>query len=328
MKPRVLVTGASGALGPLLVRGLVKEGYPVKAMVRRKVRPHTFPQGVTTVHGDITRKSDVMHAVADVDIVYHLAAKLHINDPGALLENEYSRTNVDGTRLICRASADAGVTRIVYFSTISVYGSQNGYDVIDETTEPTPLTVYGMTKKAAEDIVLGLENDAQRVEGVVLRLAAVYGSRMKGNYRTLLSAVRKGWFLPVGPGLNRRTLVHESDVVRAAMVAAIHPRAAGGVFNVTDGEVHTLRGILNALYESLGKPGPRWYVPEPLARHGARIADRVLQGAGYNGGRLETFITKYTEDVAVSGDKFIRELAFTPLFDLRGGWKETASGVS
>jgi len=67
-------------------------------------------------------------------------------------------------------------------------------------------------------------------------MAAIYGPRMKGNYPRLVKALSRGIFIPVGKGDNRRTLVHEEDAVRAAVLAAQHPRAAGRVYNVSDGQ--------------------------------------------------------------------------------------------
>ena len=77
--------------------------------------------------------------------------------------------------------------------------------------------------------------------GAVLCLGAVYGSRIKGNYERLTHAMARNRFIPIGNGLNRRMLVYDKDVGRAAVLAVSHPAAAGRVFNVTDGEFHTLR---------------------------------------------------------------------------------------
>ena len=111
--------------------------------------------------------------------------------------------------------------------------------------------------------------------GTVLRLGAVYGSRIKGNYRRLLIALARGRFVPIGPGSNRRTLVYDKDVGRAAMLAAVHPDAAGRIFNVTDGQIHTMEAIIETLCEALGRVPPRLTLPVGLIR----------RFAGYPGGQ-------------------------------------------
>ncbi len=114
-----------------------------------------------------------------------------------------------------------------------------------------PDTFYAQTKLAAEKIVLNARGADGQPLGTVLRLCAVYGSRIKGNYERLTHALVRHRFIPIGSGLNRRTLVYDKDVGRAAVLAVSHPAAAGPhtnpvgvgagrVFNVTDGTFHTL----------------------------------------------------------------------------------------
>ncbi len=76
-------------------------------------------------------------------------------------------------------------------------------------------------------------NDGQSL-GTVLRLGAVYGSRIKGNYERLTHALARRRFIPIGNGLNRRTLIYDKDVGRATVLTVSHPAAAGRVFNVID----------------------------------------------------------------------------------------------
>src|SRR5690606_11500198 len=97
--------------------------------------------------------------------------------------------------------------------------------------------------------------------GVVLRLGAVYGSHVKGNYERMIRALARNRFIPVGKGLNRRTLIYEKDVGRAAALAVSHPSATGRVFNVTDGKFHTLNEIIESICSAMGRKPPRWFLP-------------------------------------------------------------------
>ena len=140
--------------------------------------------------------------------------------------------------------------------------------VLNEMSPTHPDTFYAETKCAAEQIVLNARGADGKPLGAVLRLGAVYGSRIKGSYERLTRALagnvgtRSGSFdrlrmsgklgnvprfpfIPVGNGLNRRTLIYDKDVGRAAALAVSHPAAAGRVFNVTDGGFHTLNEISN-----------------------------------------------------------------------------------
>ena len=119
------------------------------------------------------------------------------------LKQEYERINVEGTRRLVRAARRAGCSRMIFFSTINVYGSTPPGQIFDEDAPLRPADDYAASKACGEEIVLS------GIDAVVLRLAAVYGPRMKGNYRRMAGALRRRLFFPVGRGENRRTLVFD-----------------------------------------------------------------------------------------------------------------------
>jgi len=291
---RVLATGATGAVGPAVVRALVEEGWQVRALVRRDPPPDLLPPGVELVRGDLLDAASLRRAVEGVDAVVHMAALLHGQ------RGDARAMNVDATRTLVDAASGK---RFVFFSTITVYG---GGGPFDEDSPARPATEYARTKLEAEKIVL----DAG---GVVLRLAAVYGSRMEGHYATLVRALARGMFPLIGMGDNHRTLVHESDLAQAVILALGAP-AGGRLYNVTDGTTHAMRDIIAAIAAALGKPAPRLRVPLPLARAAGAIVPKL-------GARLD----KYLEDVRVDGSRIARELRFIPRYDLESGWRKALS---
>jgi UDP-glucose 4-epimerase len=163
----------------------------------------------------------------------------------------------------------------------------------------------------------------ETVPAVVLRLAAVYGPGMKGNYLRLLHALQRGRFAFVGHGDNRRTVVHVDDACAAAQLAAFHPEAPGRAFNVTDGAVHSVREIVLAICAALGRRAPRWHVPARPARAAAWAVDRAFRLAGRRSPIGPDAIAKLLEDVAVCGQRITRELGFTPRLGLEAGWRAT-----
>jgi nucleoside-diphosphate-sugar epimerase len=283
-------------------------GYAVRALVRRPPIAGELPEGPEIVTGDLI-DSDLTRFTRDVDVVVHLAAFLHVRRPSAELLTKYRQINVEGTRRLLDASVDAGVKRFVYFSTIAVYGPNAG-NIIDESTPTAASTPYAESKRDAEKLVL-----ASKI-GVVLRLASVYGERMKGNYRSLVRALRRGTFIGIGRGENRRTLIHEDDAGRAALLAAESDAVVGRIFNVTDGSFHTITEIVAAISRALGRKPPRFHVPLGVARAGMSIVP---------GGR--DLLDKYVEDMAVDGSRFQREIGFKPRVDLENGWQMTVRKV-
>lgn len=322
---KCLVTGATGAVGPRLVEVLHKAGWQVRVLVRQRPSLGLLPDRVEHCLGDVADPVAVGAAVTGMDVVFHLAALLHIinsANPPPELRQAYERTNVDGTRNVVEAALAAGVQRVVFFSTIAVYGYNSGR-LVDETMLPCPDTFYGQTKQAAEELVLSAQRSDGRPLGVVLRPGAVYGARVKGNYRLLLGLLRRGWFLPIGNGRNRRTLIHDRDLAQAALLVATHPDAAGGVFNVTDGRIHEMRDIIAAMCAALGRQPPRFALPVRPIRMAAGIVENMARISGRSSPISRAAIDKFTEEAAVDGRLLHSRLGFKPQYDLEVGWRET-----
>lgn len=325
----ILVTGGTGAVGPRIVQALHDAGHAVRILALDPPKPGALPPGVDLRTGSITDPEAVRGAMAGCSGVIHMAALLHIVNPPPELRPKYEAVNVGGTRLVLEAAQAAGVERVVFFSTIAVYGSggndrpagEDGAAILTEESPCRPDTFYGETKLAAEALVLGARRADGRPLGTVLRLGAVYGSGIKGNYRKLALALARRRFVPIGAGTNRRSLIYDRDAAAAAVLALQAPEAAGQVFNVTDGNYHAMTDILRAICAALGRPAPRFRLPLGPVRQAARLADGVLRLAGRRGG-IGAAVNKYTEEVRVSGAKIRNELGFRPAFDLARGWEE------
>jgi nucleoside-diphosphate-sugar epimerase len=324
--PHILVTGATGAVGPRVVASLVEAGYGIRTLSLDSPPPGLWPEGIETQIGDITDHTVVQGAMRGIDAVIHLAALLHIVNPPAHLQPEYERINVGGTATVVEAAVQAGVGRMVFFSTIAVYGDSAGR-ILTEDSPPRPDSFYAQTKLAAERIVLAAKRADGRPLGTVLRLGAVYGKRIKGNYRRLLIALARGRFVPIGPGINRRTLVYDKDVGRAALLAAIHPDAAGLIFNVTDGQIHTMNAVIDVLCDALGRRSPRLKLPISPIRRLAGILEDGARLCGLSSPMVRATVDKYTEDAAVDGRRFCTQVGFVPQYDLASGWRETVAAM-
>ena len=167
-----------------------------------------------------------------------------------------------------------------------------------------------------------------------MRLGAVYGSRIKGNYERLTRALAQNRFIPIGDGRNRRTLVFDKDVGRAAVLAVSHPAAAGPhtnpvgvgagrVFNVTDGEFHTLNEIIESICSAFGRKPPRVLLPVGPTRTLIGLIEKGSRSIGLKPPITRAIIDKYNEDIAVDGSLIQKELGFVPHYDLKTGWEET-----
>ncbi|MGC9356812.1 MAG: NAD-dependent epimerase/dehydratase family protein [Anaerolineae bacterium] len=324
-----LVTGATGFIGSTLIRYLLADGYEVRGLAIDPPSPGLFPDSIQVLIGDIADSGSVQSAVTGVDVVFHLAAKLHVVDPQPDEKDEFWQVNVEGTQRVIDAAEHAGVQRVVFFSTINVYGPSRPGILLDEDSPLRPRSIYAETKRQAEEIAL-----QSRVRGtdatlaVVLRLATAYGPGMKGNYVRLVKALHRRRFIPIGSGNNRRTLVHVNDVSRAAVLAGSHPDAGGRTYNVSDGKVHTMQTIISAICEALGRQPSPVSLPVGPVRVAAGISEDVARLVGFQAPIGRKTIAKYTEDVAVRSDRIQAELGFVPEVDLATGWRTAVAELT
>jgi len=318
----VCITGATGAIGPHVVFALFNAGYRVRTFSIDAAPASMFPPDIEVVIGDVTDAVAVNSAMQGVDIVVHMAARLHVVNPPPEMREEYERVNIGGTAIVVEAAIKKHVSRVILISTIAVYGQSAGC-VLSEKSITCPVSFYAQTKLAAEQIVLNAKGIDGRSLGTVLRLGAVYGTRIKGNYERLARALAHHRFVPVGKGLNRRTLVYDKDVARAVVLAVSHDAAAGRVFNVTDGEFPTINEIIESICSALGRKPPRFSLPLGPTRILVGIVETGIRCIGLKPRVTKAIIDKYTEDIAVDGSLIQTELGFLPQYDLNVGWEDT-----
>lgn len=323
---RALVTGATGTIGPFLVNYLLSKGHQVRILARNSKQPPFFGRNVEHINGDIRDSKCLEDAIHQADIVFHLAAKLHINNPLPHLADEYLQINVEGSANVAKAVAENNVKRMVHFSTINVYGPSCSLQPFNESSRLNPLTTYAQSKVKAEEAVRDILKRQNPSSVVILRLASVYGPKMQGNYRKLVKAIKYRCFWPIGTGDNRRTLIYIDDLVRGACLASVHPNAAGETYNLTDGCIHTLDEIIQAISLSLGRNAPRFHIPKAPALMFATFADKTFSAIGKPQVNFGLLLQKLMEDVAVNGNKISRDLGFRSRVSLQSGWQKAISG--
>lgn len=316
-----LVTGATGAIGPSLVNRLLKEGYTVRSYGLDEPEPDLFVNQIEHFTGDINNETQLSRALTGVDIVFHLAALLHIENPGPELASEYHHVNVDGSRTVAEQAAQAGVRRLVYFSTVKVYGIRQREPVTEDY--PTrPQTLYAQTKLAGEKAIRTVDG----IEACVLRLSAVYGPRLKGSWNRLVKAIEGGRFLPVGNLQNVHSLTFVDDVAWAALLAAQHPDANNQIYNVVGFETPTMQDVLGAIYTATGRRMPAVRIPAHVALFSFFVLDRGFKLLGKRPPLTSDAVRQLTEHEVYSGSK-LRQLGFNPTSSLVESWRQAIDTV-
>lgn len=248
----ILVTGAGGFIGSALLPLLLAAGHPVRALYHSTV-PALLPAGVEPLQGDLLDPALCRQACRDIDCVIHLAGQAHVGSS----EAEQQRSTLELTRLLAQAAAAAAVQRFVYISSAKARFPQH--------------SPYAAAKRAAEELLLQL-HAAGTLPVVCLRPALVYGPGMRGNLATLLRLLRRP-FLPVFPGSALPMGLIAREDCCAAIVAALQPPALlGGVWELHDGEVHSLDSLVREVRGLLGLRAPALRLPRICVQLAAGLA--------------------------------------------------------
>ena len=207
-----------------------------------------------------------------------------------------------------------------------MYGPGRG-QVWDEASPLCPDTPYAMTKAEAERVVLNARRRDGSPLGVVLRLAAVFGPNLKGNYLRLVQAIAARRFMPVGAGANRRALISDRDVAQAVVLASTRPAAAGQVYNLSDGMEHSLADVIGAICDALGRRRPRMHLPLAPVRGTVAVIEALARLVHARPPVSRATLDKYTEDTRVDSRRIREDLGFVPRFDLEAGWTDAVAGM-
>jgi len=256
----LLVTGATGFVGKSLCTALVQQGKSV----RQVVRSTNFLTGNINVAriGELDGSTDWSAALGDVDVVIHLAARVHVMKDAAVNPlAEYRKVNVDSTLNLALQAAKAGIKRLVFVSTVKVNGENTEIGKpFTESDVANPQDAYGVSKFETEQ---GLLRIAQQtgMEVVIIRPPLVYGAGVKANFASIIRAVKKGIPLPLGAIHNKRSFVYVENLVSLIGKCIDHPAAANQVFLVSDGQDLSTTELLHGCAKALVVKS--WLIPVP-----------------------------------------------------------------
>jgi len=286
----VLMTGGSGFVGRALCASLSESGHFVKLAQRSvNTKSGTLEQVVV---GEIDAATNWSAALKDVDVVIHLAARVHVMDEqSADPLSEFRRVNVDGSLNLAKQAASAGVKRLIYLSSVKVSGEYTlPGQPFKESDMANPQDAYGLSKLAAEQGLLLIAQETG-MEVAIIRPPLVYGQGVKANFASMMRAVKRGLPLPLGAIHNNRSFVYVGNLVDLIATCIQHPAAGNQVFLVSDGCDLSTTQLLQACATALGVKSRLWHVPQGFIEGLAALAGKrdVAQRLC---GNLQVYITK------------------------------------
>jgi UDP-glucose 4-epimerase len=260
---KALVTGAAGFIGSHLVERLLAEGAQVRAidaftdfyprpLKERNLSDVRGRAGFEFIEGDL-RALDLPRLLDGITHVFHLAAQAGVRRSWGAEFQVYTGLNVDATQRLLEACVGKPIERLVYASSSSVYGDEVAIPMV-ETALPQPVSPYGVTKLAAEQLC-HLYFFNYQVPAVSLRYFTVYGPRQRPDmgFNRFFSAILDGKpVVQFGDGLQTRDFTYVGDAARATADAAVRG-VPGRVYNIGGGARVSLREVFALLARVSGR---------------------------------------------------------------------------
>lgn len=321
MKPsiRYLVTGASGFIGPYLVKRILSEGHFCRCLVRDPRKIELGPSDrLEIVKGDVTRPETLQGIADGIDRVLHLATLGHMSNFKVAPEM-FEAVNVAGTRHILQAALEAGVERVVHCSSVAAMGICEDNPATEESA-CNPHHPYGKSKLKGEEVVRAFA--ARGLPACILRFSMVYGP---GDWRDMLKLTRmakKGLFPRVGNRPKLTPLIHVQDAVEAVL-RAVEKGKSGETYLITNARSEPFDRLREMILEGLGIRRPALFVPEKLALGLATLAESIFTRLGKVPPVSRKNIESTLADRVFSIEKARKELGFMPKVDPEEGIRET-----
>jgi GlcNAc-P-P-Und epimerase len=262
------VVGGLGFIGTYLCRRLREEGSAARVLDKRSA-PSSTHEGLPAVRADVRNVDELATGLRGCDVIVNLAAE-HRDD--VMPRRLYTEVNVGGARNICAAARSNGIEKIIFTSSVAVYGVPPAET--DESGRCTPVSDYGRTKLLAENVYRSWLSEApSRRSLTIIRPTVVFGERNRGNVYNLCRQVADGRFLMVGDGTNRKSMAYVENV--AAFLAFSQRFGAGEhLFNYVDKPDMDMRSLVGLIQRVLGRDSARLtHVPYWLGYLGGLIFD-------------------------------------------------------
>lgn len=299
---KIVIIGGSGFIGTVLVRRLLEMGHDV--VIGDNIPSEVYPK----LHRfcdvrDLDSLCSIVHE--DIDAVYHLAA-VHRDDvtPRSL----YYDVNVDGARNVCKAAEAAGVSKILFASTVAVYGFVDF--AANETCPFNPFNDYGKSKVKAEAVFNEWQAAGADRSLFIVRPTVVFGEGNRGNVYNLLKQLSSGFFPMIGNGRNQKSMAYVENVASffAFGLAASVGRHA---YNYVDEPNMEMNNLVLQVRRSLGQA--------------EKIGLRVPYALGWLGGAcfdVLAFITRRKFAIsAIRVKKFCSSSCYDSALAMRSGFQ-------
>ena len=313
MAKKITVIGGSGFVGTNLCRQLSLKQQDFEIIDLKMSNQFSENCKIADVRDIATLRETITG-----DVVVNLAA-VHRDDIRD--STEYQHTNVDGADNVALVCEEKGIDKIVFTSTVAVYGfAEPG---TDENGAINPFNEYGRTQFEAEE---KLRQWHARGDNslIIVRPTVIFGEGNRGNVYNLLNQIASGKFLMVGKGENKKSMAYIGNII-AFLESCLKTDKQYGVYNYIDTPNLTMNELVSQVRQTLkGKRGLGLRLPYWLGMLLGYVADAVAKVSGRNLPVSSIRVKKFTSSTEFRSAKFELD-NFTPPFELADGINRTLS---
>lgn len=312
----VFLIGGSGFIGQYLTRDLINAGARV---TMADLKPPTKDFGAKFVQLDLCNQTALAQALPGHTTICNLAAA-HRDDIRPI--SLYTTVNVDGAQRICDAAAQAGIDRIVFTSSVAVYGTQATPP--DENAPHLATHPYGQTKSQAEAVYQRWQANAPGRLLNIVRPTVVFGPGNRGNVHTLIDQIARGRFVMVGDGRNRKSMAYVENVSAYLAHVILQQRLVNTIANYIDKPDLDMNKLVALLAHELGKPVPRARLPYALGLVAGTGFDLLARVTGRSLPISKLRVEKFCAETVFEAPEVVRS-GFRAPFTLAEGLARTLS---
>ena len=316
---KILVTGAAGFLGGHLIRALMETDVQITAVDIAEPNRQLLEQydkRINWIQANVVT-DDLSRHLAGIDVVYHLAGKALAGTSEHIFK-ELVRLNVDGTRNMVKASADAGVKRFIHISSAAVCGS-SGNRVVGEG-DIRPSASYGLSKLRSEEVVKEFCGD--KMTYVIFRPTAFFGENHLGSLYEMVRAIKQKRYVMIGSGHNHMNFLYVKDLVDVLIKVKDEPMVANQTYIVADTPI-TLKDFTNLTRKELGFPPVKFCIPR-LAGLAIGLGFDIVAKLLHRSMPLSLKrVLNMTHDARYSAAKLMEQLPIEFNYGVHQGWVRT-----
>lgn len=308
----VVILGGGGFVGTRLAGLLKDRGQAVRIGDIR--RSESFPE--ISADCDVRKAASVVSLIRGAAIILNLAAE-HRDDVRPL--SRYHEVNVEGAAQVCKAAREGEIQKIIFTSSVAVYGFQQ--HPVDEEGPFEPFNAYGKTKLEAEGVYRAWAAEDPARTLVIVRPTVVFGEGNRGNVYNLLNQIASGKFLMVGSGRNVKSMAYVGNV--AAFLAHTFSMGPGvHIFNYVDGPDMNTRDLVAHIRRCLGRSGNMPRIPRAVAMTGGHMLDVIARVSGRTFPISAIRVRKFCESTQFSAER-LGQAGFVPPYSLAEGLART-----